>query len=130
MTKSALVCGVDLVDSARIARLLVEDSTFLDLAFSRVEQDYCQRDPVCLAARWAAKESAMKALGQGVGKIAPRDIVLVREDSGMPRMQLFGSALARAKELGIIDWSVSLSHERGFAIAFVIMTKEGHDVRE
>lgn len=129
MTSSAIACGVDLVDSERIARLLREDSTFLDLAFSRVEQDYCQRDPVCLAARWAAKESVMKALGQGVGKIAPLDIVLSRDESGTPKMQLFRSALARAQELGITDWSISLSHERGFAIAFVIMTKEGHDVR-
>jgi phosphopantetheine--protein transferase-like protein len=128
VTSSGVTTGIDLVDCARIARLLREDSTFLNLTFTAVEQEYCQKDPARLGARWAAKESAMKALGQGVGKIAPLDIEVSRDENGAPTMKLSGSAIARAQELGITDWSVSLSHESGFAMAFVVMTKGGRDV--
>jgi holo-[acyl-carrier protein] synthase len=128
VTISAVTTGVDLVDCARIARLMGEDPSFLSLIFTAVEQEYCQGDPARLGVRWAAKESAMKALGQGIGKIAPLDIEVSRDMNGAPTMELAGSAMARARELGITDWSVSLSHESGFAMAFVVMMKGGRDV--
>lgn len=130
MISSHITTGVDLVDCARIARMLEEDRTFLDLAFTKAEQEDCQADPARLGARWAAKEAAMKALGQGIGTIAPLDIGVRRDENGAPMMELSGSAEARAKELGITDWSVALSHESGFAVAFVVMMKGGQGVRQ
>ena len=123
MMSAPITTGVDLVDCGRIARMLEEDRTFLDLAFTQEEQKDCQADPARLAARWAAKEAAMKALGQGIGSIALLD------ENGVPTMELSGSARTRAKELGITDWSVALSHEGGFAVAFVVMLKGGDCVR-
>lgn len=129
MTSQQIRTGVDLVDCQRVARLLQEDTTFLSFTFTAAEQDYCRQDPARLAARWAAKESAMKALGQGIGKIALLDIEVVGDGGGGPALRLSGSAKTRAQELGITDWSVSLSHEGGFALAFVVMMKGGRDVR-
>ncbi|NSX35174.1 holo-ACP synthase [Pseudarthrobacter oxydans] len=129
MITSPITTGVDLVDCGRIARMLEEDRTFLDLAFTEAEQEDCQADPARLGARWAAKEAAMKALGQGIGAIAPLDIGVRRDENGVPMMELSGSAKARADELGITDWSVALSHEGGFAVAFVVMLKGGDRVR-
>lgn len=123
MTTSLPIIGVDLVDCGRIARMLEEDTSFLDLAFTAGEQEDVGQDPARLGARWAVKEATMKALGRGVGKIAPRDIEVHKSLHGAPILELSGSAKARAHELGITDWSVSLSHESGFAVAFVIMMK-------
>ncbi|WP_193312749.1 holo-ACP synthase [Georgenia subflava] len=120
-----MTTGVDLVDCARIARMLKEDTTFMDLAFTAAEQEDSKADPARLGARWAGKEAAMKALGQGIGAIAPLDIEIRRSENGAPTLELSGSAKARAHELGITDWSVALSHEGGFAVAFVIMMKGG-----
>lgn len=128
MTISALMTGVDLVDCARIARMLEEDSSFLDLAFTEREQVECQSDPVRLSARWAAKEAAMKALGEGIGRIAPLHIEVRNDSRGAPTLHLSDSARVRADELGITESSVALSHEGGFAVAFVIMMKGVHGV--
>lgn len=118
-----VLTGVDLVDCARIAGMLEQDSTFLDLAFTAAEQEDSQGDPARLGARWAAKEATMKALGQGIGTIAPLDIEVCKSSDGAPRLRISGSALSRIRDLGITDWSVALSHEGGFAVAFVIMMK-------
>ena len=118
-----MMTGVDLVDCARIARMLKEDATFLDLAFTPAEQEDAAADPARLGARWAAKEAAMKALGRGIGSIALLDVEVHRDSFGAPSLELTGAALNRAQELGITDWSVALSHEGEFAVAFVIMMK-------
>jgi len=123
MSAGVMTTGVDLVDCARIARMLDEDATFLDLAFTPAEQDDAAADPARLGARWAAKEAAMKALGRGIGSIALLDIEVRRDGDGAPSLELTGAAKDRAEELGITDWSVALSHEGGFAVAFVIMMK-------
>lgn len=123
MTFIAIMAGVDMVDCARIARLLEEDATFLELAFTDAERAECGRDTERLAVRWAAKEATMKALGRGIGAIAPLDVEVRHDDYGTPVLALAGSAQTRARELGVTQWSVSLSHEGGFAVAFVVMMK-------
>ncbi|MCM3487149.1 holo-ACP synthase [Kocuria rosea] len=125
-----MTIGVDLVDCARIGRMINEDVSFLDLAFTPTEQENCNADPVRLGTRWAAKEAAMKALGRGIGAIALLDIEVQMDSEGAPSLQLSGSAMNRAQELGITDWSVALSHEGDLAVAFVIMMKEGRNVGE
>ncbi|WP_431891387.1 holo-ACP synthase [Cellulosimicrobium funkei] len=128
MTITGISVGVDMVDCARVARMLEEDATFLELAFTEGERADCGRDAERLAVRWAAKEATMKALGRGIGVIAPLDIEVRHDDHGAPLLALTGSAQARAEELGMTQWSVSLSHEEGSAVAFVIMMKgEGGD---
>lgn len=125
MSAGGMMTGVDLVDCARIARMLEEDVTFLDLAFTPAEQEDAAGDPARLGARWAAKEATMKALGRGIGSIALLDIEVHRDVHGAPSLKLKGAAKDRAQELGVTDWSVALSHEGGYAVAFVIMMKGG-----
>lgn len=126
MTITEIRTGVDLVDCTRIARMLEEDSTFLNLAFTEAEQVECGGDAKRLGVKWAAKEATMKALGRGIGQVAPRDVEVGHDDHGAPTIALTGSAHARASELALTQWSVSLSHEGGFAVAFVIMMKGEH----
>jgi holo-[acyl-carrier protein] synthase len=72
-----------------------------------------------LAARFAAKEACIKALGGGVADL--REIEVVSEPSGRPRLRLRGLARARAEALGVRDTWLSLSHEGETAAAVVVL---------
>jgi holo-[acyl-carrier protein] synthase len=79
-----------------------------------------------LAARWAAKEAAMKALGWGIGKLDPADIEVVTIND-VPTLRLHRGAIGRAEELGLQQWSLSLSHEGDLAVALVVAIGETND---
>ena len=73
-----------------------------------------------LAGRFAAKEAASKVLGTGLRGVYFKEIEILREASGAPKMVLHKRAKQKAKEKGLINFEVSISHERGFAIAIVV----------
>lgn len=118
--------GVDLVEVARVERLLSQRPTFRDRVFTEEERRYCDagsRPAGCYAARWAAREAAIKALG-GVPRVRWRDISVRRARSGAPTLALEGSAMARARENGVTEVLVSFSHERSMAAAFCVALGE------
>ncbi|MFE7648346.1 holo-ACP synthase [Streptomyces phaeoluteigriseus] len=78
-----------------------------------------RRGAASLAARFAAKEALAKALGAPAGLLWTDAEVYV-EDSGQPRLRVRGSVAARAAELGVCSWHVSLSHDAGVASAVVV----------
>ncbi|MFM9614669.1 holo-ACP synthase [Streptomyces niveiscabiei] len=78
-----------------------------------------RRGPASLAARFAAKEALAKALG-APGGLLWTDAEVYVEPSGRPRLRVTGSVAARAAELGVTGWHVSLSHDAGVASAVVI----------
>ncbi|MGW2208426.1 holo-ACP synthase [Streptomyces sp. NPDC001781] len=78
-----------------------------------------RRGVASLAARFAAKEALAKALGAPAGLLWTDAEVYV-EDSGQPRLRVRGTVAARAAELGVRSWHVSLSHDAGVASAVVI----------
>ncbi|SOD61927.1 holo-[acyl-carrier protein] synthase [Streptomyces zhaozhouensis] len=78
-----------------------------------------RRGVASLAARFAAKEALAKALG-APGGLRWTDAEVVQEDSGRPRLEVRGTVAARAAELGVTGWHVSLSHDAGVASAVVI----------
>lgn len=78
-----------------------------------------RRGIASLAARFAAKEALAKALGAPAGLLWTDAEVFV-EDSGRPRLRVAGTVAARAAELGVTSWHVSLSHDAGVASAVVI----------
>jgi holo-[acyl-carrier protein] synthase len=78
-----------------------------------------RRGIASLAARFAAKEALAKALGAPAGLLWT-DAEVVTEDSGQPRLVVTGTVAARAEELGVRSWHVSLSHDAGVASAVVI----------
>lgn len=116
--------GVDLVDTTRLRRMIEADPAFLTTAWTSAELAYCEGNADRLAARWAAKEATMKALGVGIGSVAPLEIEVVHDPRGAPELQLSGAAARRAGELAVRGWSLALSHEGGLAVAFVVASVE------
>lgn len=78
-----------------------------------------RRGIASLAARFAAKEALAKALG-APGGLRWTDAEVFVEDGGRPRLRVTGTVAARAAELGVQSWHVSLSHDAGVASAVVI----------
>ena len=117
--------GVDIIEIARIedafARL---GHRFRDRIFTESEIAYCESRGsrhASYAARFAAKEAVMKALGTGWGDgVRWRDIEVRRAESGGPSVFLTGQAFERFRELGAAKVHLSLSHSREIAIAQVV----------
>ncbi|MDY7109736.1 MAG: holo-ACP synthase [Planctomycetota bacterium] len=115
--------GIDLVEIARIEGMLAEHGArFRQRCFTDAEQAYAEaaggRRAERYAARFAAKEAVLKALGTGWRDgIAWTDIEIVSEPSGRPGVTLGGRCAEIASELGIRRWRISLTHAGGFASA-------------
>ena len=115
--------GVDVVDVPRFADLLaLRGSALGDRVFTAAELATCGGSPQRLAARFAAKEAAAKALGLGIGPVAWRDVEVGAGDRGAPVLRLHGEALRAAKTRGLDRWAVSLSHDAARAVALVVAT--------
>ena len=120
--------GVDMVDIHRITELRQRHGErFYGLLFLPNEAEYClsrANADECFAARFAAKEAVMKALGTGWAQgVAFTGIEVVRRDDGRPEIRLHGSTAERAAEMGVGKIHVSLSHARESAIAQVLIEK-------
>jgi holo-[acyl-carrier protein] synthase len=122
-----LTAGVDLVEVARIEQALCRHGDrFLRHVYTQGELAYCAGRPLQLAARFAAKEAAAKALGCGLvalsgGGVNWREIEVVQTRQGQPRLELHGAAHQAALALNILDHSLSMSHTDTLAIALVVM---------
>ena len=116
--------GIDAVELDRFGRALARTPTLAERLFTAGELAYGQRakDPVPrLAARFAAKEAAMKALGVGLGAFGFHDVEVVRdEESGVPTLVVSGGAAALADGRGVREWRVSLTHTDRTAQAVVV----------
>jgi holo-[acyl-carrier protein] synthase len=116
--------GIDLVDVLPFKSLYGADDTDLTRVFSEDELLYAGQDEnrfVHLAARFAAKEAALKALGCGLQDgISLTDIVVIKLPSGAPQLQLTGGALLEAERLGIVGWMLSLTHSEATVGAVAI----------
>lgn len=118
--------GVDIIELSRIRDVLSRfGERFLARVLTEGEQSYCarKRDPVpSLAGRFAAKEAVAKALGTGISAgVGWRDIEVVRDQWGPPRIELHRRAAERAKELGAARVHFSLTHGRDAAVAVAVL---------
>ncbi|MFN2370396.1 MAG: holo-ACP synthase [Candidatus Krumholzibacteriia bacterium] len=118
--------GTDVVEVARIAGLVARHGArFLDRCFRPGEQELARRrgrgGAAALAARWAAREAFLKALGGDVQGIPYRDIEVVRAATGAPALRLHGRAAAALAARGGRRVHVALSHERAYAVATVVI---------
>jgi holo-[acyl-carrier protein] synthase len=109
--------GIDVVDIERFGRSLERTPGLGGRLFTDSE---ASRPLASLAARFAAKEALAKALGAPVG-MHWHDAEVVSESSGRPQLELRGTVLARANELGVGSVHVSLSHDAGIASAVVVL---------
>jgi holo-[acyl-carrier protein] synthase len=113
---AVLGLGIDVVAIERFEQTLVRSPGFLERIFTPAERTVGNHS---LAARWAAKEALAKALGAPAG-LHWHDAEVVREDGGRPRLEVRGTVAARAAELGIARFHLSLSHDAGIASAVVV----------
>ncbi|RPJ34645.1 MAG: holo-[acyl-carrier-protein] synthase [Verrucomicrobiaceae bacterium] len=121
--------GIDVVEVDRIASAIERHGgPFLTKIFTPAERDYCEsrKNPAMhYAARFAAKEAVSKALGTGIGGNAGlHDLEVVHDAAGAPKLRLSGAAEAFAKQHGITDIQISLSHARDYAAANAIALAE------
>jgi holo-[acyl-carrier protein] synthase len=115
--------GVDVVDIDRFRRSLTRTPTMRDRLFTVVELDYvaAMRDPVpSLAARFAAREAAMKSLGVGLGAFGFHDLWVERAESGAPSLRAVGRAAALLADRGVERLHLSLTHGDVVAVAYVV----------
>jgi holo-[acyl-carrier protein] synthase len=114
--------GVDIIEVSRIRQALANPRTgerFRDRVFTEEERAYCSRRHNAgesFAARFAAKEATMKALGRSFGW---QEIEVLRQ-TGAPSLKLQGRALQQADKLGVTRLHLSLSHTAASAIAYVV----------
>lgn len=117
--------GVDLIEIERIRlAALRHGERFYKRFFTSRERAHCEGRHTSLAARFAAKEAAAKALGTGIGHVRWVDIEVVADSDGYPELVLHGQAAELAQQLGLVHWSVSLAHTHEHAIALVVATGE------
>ena len=113
--------GVDIVEIERIKKAVsVYNDVFLTRVYTNMELDYCKNMPSRLAARFAAKEAVMKVLGIGALGMNWREIEVISTENGPPEIQLYGKIKDKASVIGITGLSLSLSHEKKYAVACVI----------
>jgi len=112
--------GIDAVDVARFSLILRRRGGFEERVFTPLERSICGGAPRRLAARFAAKEATMKALGVGLGAFGFHDVWVEREESGRPLLRVDGRAAALAEVSGVSRWHLSLTHTDAVAEAVVV----------
>ena len=115
--------GVDVVEIDRFRLALSRTPSMRTRLFVPTELDYVapKADPVpSLAARFAAREAVMKALGVGLGAFGFHDVWVTRADSGEPSLAITGPALVLAEAAGVARWHLSITHTDLVAIAYVV----------
>jgi holo-[acyl-carrier protein] synthase len=122
---SANAVGVDIIEIERVEAALGRfGERFLSRVYTVVEVAFCRGRAHELAARFAAKEAVMKALGTGARGVAWREIEVLPNHRGKPLVYLYGRARERAERIGLTGIDVSLSHSREYAVAFVVGQSE------
>jgi len=121
--------GVDIVEIERMRGILERTESFAERTFSEAERAYCDKkaNPAAhYAARFAAKEAVVKALGTGFSEgIWVRDIEVVLDKKGKPSVVLTGKAKEVADAQGVREFSISLSHTHTEAVACAMAITEG-----
>jgi holo-[acyl-carrier protein] synthase len=116
-----IAVGVDLIEISRI-EIVVEryGDRFLERIYTKGELAYAAGRLSALAARWAAKEAAAKALGTGIGQVTFHELEVVCDAQGKPELWLHGNAARLAASLNLKQFALSLSHTANYALAFVV----------
>jgi holo-[acyl-carrier protein] synthase len=121
--EGAVAVGIDIIEIARIQRSLDDfGERFLNRVYTERERNWYRGRVDELAARFAAKEATSKALGTGIIGIRWREMEVLPNRRGKPVLILHGRAAERARQLGLTNFSLSLTHSRTDAMAFVVAT--------
>ncbi|HZN09364.1 MAG TPA: holo-ACP synthase [Pyrinomonadaceae bacterium] len=120
--------GIDIIEVARIREVLLRTPRFVERVFTPVEREYCDsRGAVSAqhyAARFAAKEAALKALQTGWrGGISWQDVEILARESGAPYLVFTGQVLEVFEKFGATSTHLSMSHTSQHAIAQVVLER-------
>lgn len=116
-----IATGVDVIEIDRIELVCSRwGDRFLERIYTESELRYCRGRTERLAGRFAAKEAVSKALGVGIRTLRWRDIEVLPDQRGKPRVHLQGKAAQIAEARGLKGFDVSITHSRSDAIAFVV----------
>ncbi len=125
MSEQIVGMGMDLIQPSRIQAVLSRrGESFLRRVYTEEEISYSLRGKnkyQRLAARWAAKEAFLKAVGTELTGISMKDVEVIASGHGPPQIQLHGSAQKRAEKIGVERVLVSLSHSEDVAGATVLL---------
>lgn len=113
--------GIDLIEISRIEEVVARHGKhYLERIYTSAELEYCGRRAESLAGRFAAKEAVVKALGCGIGDVTWKEIEILGDEQNAPVLNLSGEAEKKAKELGLVSWSVSISHSQSHSVAMAV----------
>ena len=113
--------GIDTIEIARLEEINPAIRVrFIQRIFTPLEISQAQDDNEFFGGLFAAKESVSKALGTGIGYVRWQDIEIQHLPTGQPTVVLHGNAALVAQKLGLVTWSVSISHDRNKAIAVAV----------
>jgi holo-[acyl-carrier protein] synthase len=120
--------GIDIIEVARIREVLLRTPRFAERVFTQAEREYCDaRGAVAAqhyAARFAAKEAALKALQTGWrGGISWQDVEVATRESGAPYLIFSGHVLTLFKEFRATATHLSISHTSEHALAQVVLER-------
>ncbi len=119
--------GIDLIEVARIEKQLLENSGFREKIFTQDEIDYCdskKKKAEHFAARFAAKEAFLKAIGTGWRNgFSFLEIAVLNDEFGKPILEVYGKTKQFIEETRIKNMQISLSHLKDLATAIVILEK-------
>ena len=117
--------GIDVIEVDRVTEKISKEKGFRELVFSQGEIVYCESKTHKFehyAARFAAKEAFLKAIGTGwFGNVAFNEIEVVNDELGKPAIQLLGNTKTFLEHKNISRISVSMSHLKSVASAVVII---------
>jgi holo-[acyl-carrier protein] synthase len=121
VNRSSMHCiGVDIVEIARLEKAIARRGEgFLRRVYTDSELRLYRKNTSSLAARFAAKEAVIKALGNPTKDVSLREIEILTDPGGRPVVNLYGKAQSQAQGLGLDKLAVSLSHSKEYAVAFV-----------
>jgi holo-[acyl-carrier protein] synthase len=120
--------GIDIIEIIRVEKMVAKGRQYLEAIFTENEMNYCDakaRKYEHYAARFAAKEALLKALGTGWrGGLAYSDIEIIHEESGKPEVVVRSEIRKFFNRNNIHKTSISLSHTKEIAIAVIILENE------
>ena len=124
-------CGVDIIHIERFEKH-VHNEKFMQRFFHPEEINSITKNNVIrkesLAARFAAKEALGKALGTGIGLLTLKDICVSKNCMGSPQLRVYNDVKDRIAKSGANTIHLSLSHDKDYAIAYVILEKTGETI--
>ncbi|MBA30413.1 MAG: holo-[acyl-carrier-protein] synthase [Dehalococcoidia bacterium] len=112
--------GIDIIEIERIQNVKIRyPKRFLKKIFTQNEINYCRDRSPQLAARFAAKEAMMKALGTGIRGVGWKDVEVIRNRGQAPQIKLSGRGKKVGESIGLKNTSLSISHSKDYAVACV-----------